>query len=139
MPADNRAALATATQQRAETTRARARAALRRLDHDGAPITVTAVAIAAQVSRTLLYRDPALRAEIDRLRTRDTTATVRTPAVEQASAASLHQRLATLLADNHALREDNHQLRDQVAALLGEQRAGNTTGHSRPQLIGPCS
>jgi hypothetical protein len=139
MPADNRAALTAATQQRAETTRARARAALRHLDHDGAPITVTAVATAAQVSRTLLYRDPALRAEIERLRTRGTIATVRTPAAEQASDASLHQRLATLLADNHALREDNHQLRDRIAALLGEQRADNATGRPRPHLIGPCS
>ena len=139
MPADNRAALATATQTRAETTRARARAALQRLDHDGAPITVTAVANAAQVSRTLLYRDPALRAEIDRLRTRDTTATVRTPAAEHASDASLHQRLATLLTDNHALREDNRQLRDQIATLLGEQRVANATGRPQPRLIGPCS
>jgi integrase len=49
MPADNRAALTAATQQRADTTRARARAALRHLDHDGAPITVTTVATAAQV------------------------------------------------------------------------------------------
>jgi hypothetical protein len=139
MPADNRATLATATQHRSEATRARARAALRRLDHDGTPITVTAVATAAQVSRTLLYRDPALRAEIDRLRTRGTTATVRTPAAGQASDASLHQRLATLLADNHALREDNRQLRDQIASLLGERRAGNASRRPRPQLIGPCS
>jgi hypothetical protein len=139
MPADNRATLATATQHRSEATRARARAALRRLDHDGSPITVTAVATAAQVSRTLLYRDPALRAEIDRLRTRGTTATVRTPAAEQASDASLHQRLATLLADNRALREDNRQLRDQIAALLGEQRIAHTHGRPPPRLIGPCS
>jgi regulator of replication initiation timing len=139
MPADNRAALATATRQRADTTRARARAALRQLDHDGVPITVTAVAAAAQVSRTLLYRDPALRAEIDRLRTRATTATIQTPAAEHASDASLHQRLSVLLADNHELREDNRQLRDQVAALLGEQRAANSIGRPRPQLIGPCN
>jgi hypothetical protein len=139
MPADNRATLATATQQRAETTRARAHAALRRLDHDGTPITVAAVANAAQVSRTLLYRDPALRAEIERLRSRGTTATVRTPAAEHASDASLHQRLETLLADNRTLREDNRQLHDQIAALLGEQRAGNAAHRPQPQLIGPCS
>jgi regulator of replication initiation timing len=139
MPADNRATLATATRQRAETTRARAHAALRQLDHDGTPITVTAVANAAQVSRNLLYRDPALRAEIERLRTRGTTATVRRPATEQASDASIHQRLETLLADNHALREDNRQLRDQIAALLGERRADSATHRPRPQLIGPCS
>ncbi len=62
-------ALATATRQRAETTRARARQALRRLDRDGHPITFAAVADAAGVSRSLLYRDPPLRAEIEALRT----------------------------------------------------------------------
>jgi hypothetical protein len=60
-------------------------------------------------------------------------------APEHASDASLHQRLAALLADNHALREDNRQLREQVAALLGEQRTANSIGRPRPQLVGPCS
>ena len=60
--------LAAATRRRAETTRARAHQALRRLDHDGAPITYTAVARAAGVSRALLYRDPELRETIDKLR-----------------------------------------------------------------------
>ena len=55
-PADNRAALAAATQHRAETTRERARDALRRFDHDGTPISFTAVATAAGVSRSLLYQ-----------------------------------------------------------------------------------
>jgi hypothetical protein len=58
MPADNRAALAAATPHRSQNTRERAHAALRRLDTDGTPITVMAVATAAGVSRSLLYRDP---------------------------------------------------------------------------------
>jgi hypothetical protein len=138
MPADNRAALTAATQHRAEPSRARARTALRRLDRDGVPVTVTAVALAAGVSRTLLYRDPALRAEIDRLRARDTIGSRRAPAAEQTSLPSLQQRLAALLADNRALRDENRMLRDQIASLLGEQRAA-TTGAARARIIGPCS
>jgi len=66
MPADNRAALAAATRQRARDTRARARAAIRQLDHQGLPVTFTAVAAAAKTSRSLLYRDANIRAEIQR-------------------------------------------------------------------------
>ena len=137
-PADNRAALAAATQHRAETTRERARAALRRLDTDGSRITVVAVATAAGVSRSLLYRDPDLRAEIDRIRARDPLGTTRHSAADRASDASLQQRLAAALEDNHHLRDQNRQLAQQVAALLGEQRV-TTTHRPSARTIGPCS
>jgi hypothetical protein len=137
MPADNRAALAAATQHRSQSTRERARAALRRLDADGTPITVMAVATAAGVSRSLLYRDPNLRAEIDRIRARDPLGATRRPAAEQASDASLQQRLAAALADNQSLRDQNRQLTQQIAVLLVEQRASHPP---RPMArpIGPC-
>ncbi len=138
MPADNRAALTAATRARATTARERTRSALRRLDHDGTPITFAAVASAAGVSRSLLYRDPNLRHEIDRLRARDPLGSIRPPAAEQASDASLQQRLATALQDNHTLRDDNRKLRDQIAALLGQQRAAAPT-QPRSRTIGPCS
>ena len=138
MPADNRAALAAATRHRSHSTRQRARAALRRLDADGTRITLTAVATAAGVSRSLLYRDPDLRAEIDQIRARDPLGTTRRPAAEQASDASLQQRLAAALEDNHHLRDQNRQLAEQVAALLGEQRATTTPRPPTPP-IGPCS
>jgi hypothetical protein len=138
MPADNRAALTAATRHRSQSTRERARAALRRLDTDGLPITVVAVATAAGVSRSLLYRDPDLRAEIDRIRTRAPLGATRRPAAEQATDASLQQRLAAALADNQSLRDQNRRLTEQVAVLLGEQRAITSPRRSaRP--IGPCS
>jgi hypothetical protein len=139
MPADNRAALAAATRQRAEHARSRARAAIRQLDRDGATITFTGVAAAADVSRSLLYRDPDLHAEISRLRTHQPNTPIRRPAAERTSDASLHQRLTTLLDDNHALRDENRKLRDQIAVLLGEQRATNTPSRPRPPTLGPCS
>ena len=139
MPADNRAALTAATRDRAITVRERARTALRRLDRDGIPITFAAVASAAGVSRSLLYRDPDLRNEIDRLRTRDPLGTVRPPTAEQTSDASLQQRLATALEDNHTLRDDNRKLRDQIAVLLGQQRAATIPTQPRSPTIGPCS
>lgn len=139
-PADNSAALAVATRHRAETSRQRARTALRRFDRDGTSVTFAAVALAAGVSRSLLYRDPDLRAEIDRLRTQESLGTTRPPAAERTSDVSLHQRLATALADNHALRTDNQQLRDQIAVLLGEQRAATTpTRPTTTTTIGPCN
>jgi len=137
-PADNRAALATATQHRAETTRERARTAVRRLNRDGAPITFAAVAATAGVSRSLLYRDPDLRAEIDRIRDRDSLGAPRRPAAEQASDASLQQRLATALEDNQTLRDHNRRLTEQIAVLLGEQRVTATPRSTAP-TIGPCS
>ena len=139
MLTDNRAALAAATQQRAEQARTRARAAIRQLDRDGVAVTFAAVAAAAGVSRSLLYRDPDLHAEIDQLRTRQPGGPIRRPAAERASDGSLQQRLATLLADNHALRDENRKLRDQIAALLGQQRAANAPARPRPPTLGPCS
>lgn len=139
MPADNRAALAAATRDRSTSVRDRARTALRRLDRNGTTITFAAVASAAGVSRSLLYRDPDLRHEIDRLRTRDPLGSLRPPAVERTSETSLQQRLATALQDNHTLRDDNRKLRDQIAVLLGEQRAATIPTQPRSPTIGPCS
>jgi hypothetical protein len=139
MRADNRQALNIATRHRTEVTRERARAALRHLDANGSVVTFTAVAAVADVSRSLLYRDPELRAEIDRLRTRGPHGQNRPPAAERASEASLHQRLATALEDNRSLRQENQLLREQVAVLLGQQRATTTPTRPRTRTIGPCS
>lgn len=138
-PADNSAALTAATRHRTESTRRRARDTLRRFDRDGTPVTFAAVALTAGVCRSLLYRDPDLRAEIDRLRTRQSLGPTRPPAAERTTDASLQQRLATALADNHTLRTDNQQLRDQIAVLLGEQRAATTLTRPPTRSIGPCN
>lgn len=57
-----------AARQRHDDTRRKATGALRRLDAAGEPISFAAVARAGGISRAWLYRDAAVRAEIDRLR-----------------------------------------------------------------------
>ena len=68
MRADNTRHIIAAARQRRELTRAKAIQALRALDAKGAPVTFEAVAAAAGVSRSWLYAQPDIRAEIERLR-----------------------------------------------------------------------
>ena len=70
MRADNSRHVIAAARRRAEQTRQRAVAALRRMDDAGQPITFDAVAREAGVSRSWLYAQDDLRAEIERLRQR---------------------------------------------------------------------
>ena len=125
MTTDPATHLAAATQRRVNQTRDRARAALRRLDREGTPITYTGVAKAAGVSRALLYRDPELREEINKLRDHSRAKTPRPPAAQRMSQASRDELLATLRAEVQALRQENRTLRERLATVLGEQR---TTG-----------
>ena len=55
MPADNSRHLRAAAQRRAEQTRHRAVAALRRMDAAGTPVTLDGLAREASVSRSWLY------------------------------------------------------------------------------------
>ncbi|MFC4014322.1 DUF6262 family protein [Nonomuraea purpurea] len=73
MRADNTHHVA-AARRRAEQTRQRAVAALRRMDAAGQHVTFDAVARQANVSRSWLYTQDDLRAEIERLRSRHPTA-----------------------------------------------------------------
>jgi hypothetical protein len=139
-PADNRHHLAAAAARRAADTRKRARAALQRLDRAGAQITFTAVAAAANVSRSWLYRDPDLRTEIRRLRTAHRPkADTSLPAAQRATSPSLQRRIEALLDTNRALRAENAALREQVALTLGEQRSATTPPPRNGRIIGPCS
>ena len=123
MTTDPATHLAAATQRRVIQTRDRARAALRRLDREGTTITYTGVAKAAGVSRALLYRDPELREEINKLRDHSRAKTPRPPAAQRMSQASRDELLATLRAEVQALRQENRTLRERLATVLGEQRA----------------
>jgi hypothetical protein len=124
--ADNSAYLLQAAARRHQDSLQRAREALRRLDRAAEPITFQAVSKAAGVSRSWLYREPAIR-EIERLRApRPAPGCVGLPAAEQASTESLHRRLEATTDEIRRLKHDNHELRDQVARLLGERRF---TGH----------
>lgn len=124
MRADNTAALAAATRRRAESTRQRARAALQDLDSAGDVVTYSSVAHAAGISRALLYRDPQLREQINRLRS-SATRGPRQPAAQRMSQASRDELLAGLREEVKALRAENHALRQQLAIRIGENRAAS--------------
>lgn len=126
MTVDDRTALVAAAKQRSQDTRHRAVAALRQLDADGSNVSFNDVANAAGVSRSWLYRQPDLRAEIDRLRnSRTETATV--PSTQRASTDSLKRRLEDTLDEIHRLKAENHHLRQQVARRFGQERADGIT------------
>ena len=128
MTTDDRTALAAAAQQRSQQTRHRAIDTLRRLDAAGSNVTFTGVAQAAHVSRSWLYRQPDLRAEIDRLRN-SRTATATVPSTQRASTDSLKRRLEDTLDEIRRLKAENHHLRQQVARRFGQERAD---GANRP-------
>jgi DNA anti-recombination protein RmuC len=124
MPADNTVHLVTAARQRHELTRAKAIRALRELDQAGTPVTFEIVAKQANVSRSWLYTQPDIRAEIERQRqsSRHTPSTP-IPGAQRASNASLQQRLNAANERCRLLTEQNQQLRSHIAELLGELRA----------------
>jgi hypothetical protein len=123
MRADNTASLVSAARQRSQLTRSKAIQAIRELDHAGTPITFEAVARAAGVSRSWLYAQPDLRAEIERLRSTTSRAPAPSiPASQRASDTSLLQRLAEAHQRNRQLAQENARLRRQLAHALGDQR-----------------
>lgn len=95
MPADNGALLAKAARERADRARERVRSALRRLDRSTGPVSVTAVATAAAVSRTYLYSQPDLLQAITELKGAGRTVG-RVPLVQRASQESLRARLEAM-------------------------------------------
>jgi uncharacterized protein DUF6262 len=149
MRADNSHHVIAAARHRAERTRQRAIAALRRMDATGQRITFDAVSRTAGVSRSWLYAQDDLRTEIERLRQRHpaTPSALAPPQRQQASASSLLRRLEAATARIRHLEEDNQQLRDALARALGERRAGEVLGHNgnhdtpkgdSPKIVGPC-
>ena len=70
MRADNSHHVVDAARRRARATRRSAVAALRRMNEAGMPITFDSLAREAGVSRSWLYNQPDLRAEVERLRDR---------------------------------------------------------------------
>ncbi len=134
MRADNTAFIVAAARQRHEATLRRAHDAIRRLDQAGAQVSFQAVARAADVSRAWLYRQPGLRGEIERLR-RDRTGQGREsvpPSAQRASNDSLQRRLEAAIEEIRRLKKDNQSLRDQIARLHGQRRAGGANLSSKP-------
>ena len=123
--ADNTRYLLEAAAARRDATLARAKETIARLDRAGAPVTFRSVAAQGAISRSWLYRERAIRAEIERLRPLRPVAKP-VPAAQRASADSVRQRLSTLHDEIVWLREENRQLRDQLARRLGHQRTSAT-------------
>ena len=148
MRADNSHHLVAAAQRRAEQTRGRAIAALRRMDATGQRINFDTVARYAGVSRSWLYTQDDLRTEIERLRQRHPAASPAPPPQRQrASGVSLLRRLEAATARIQRLEADNQQLRNALARALGQRRGTEVLGRrggrdtpkeSLPKLIGPC-
>jgi len=138
MRRDRHAHLADAARRRHELTRAKAIQALRELDRAGTTVTFEKVARSAGVSRSWLYTEPDIRAEIEQLRdaTRRTTTTP-VPASQRASDPSLRARLEAVLERNRKLTQENQRLRRQLAHALGDSREPPSP---RPSsiTIGPC-
>ncbi len=88
---DNSHLVIAAARRRAASTRKRAVTALRRMENAGAPITFDTVAREAHVSRSWLYNQGDLRAEVQRLRQRQppSTTTTAIPNRQRASNDSL--------------------------------------------------
>ncbi|MBO3678730.1 DUF6262 family protein [Streptomyces sp. NEAU-YJ-81] len=147
MRADNSQHIVDAARRRSEYTRAKAVQALRSLDAEGEPVTFETVAKRARVSRSWLYAQPDLRAEIERLRAahrRDPASPI--PARQRTSDGSLLRRLEAANTRIRRLTEENQQLRQQLAHALGEQRTATTrtsppraeASNPRSVTIGPC-
>ncbi|MGA5135475.1 DUF6262 family protein [Streptomyces olivoreticuli] len=146
MPADNSHLIVAAARRRSAATRRRAVAALRRMDATGTAITFETVARKASVSRSWLYNQPDLRAEIERLRARHCIPAARTvPDRQRASVASLLRRLEAATKRNKQLESENRELREALALALGERRTAGLPGHpsdtpkkKSSAVIGPC-
>jgi len=148
MRADNTCYVIQAAQHRAQQTRQRAVTTLRRMDAAGQRITFDAVSREAAVSRSWLYAQDELRAEIERLRQRHPAAAAAPvpPQRQRASETSLLRRLEAATARIRQLEADNQQLRDALARALGELRAADVLGQAShrdtpkrnsPKILGP--
>lgn len=133
MRADNSHHLIAAAHRRSQATQRRAVAAVRRLDTAGTAITFVAVAREAGVSRSWLYNQPDLRAEIERLRQRQGPTALRrlVPDRQRASNTSLLGRLDLATERIRQLEADNQQMRRALAEALGERRAATTRDSHR--------
>lgn len=126
MRADNTRHVIDAARRRAHATRRRAAAALRRMDSAGTRITFDALAREANVSRSWLYNQPDLRAEVERRRDRPHPAASpgpRVPDRQRSSDASLLRRVEVATQRIRELETDNTRLRGALAEALGERRA----------------
>lgn len=122
MKADNSRHLAKAARSRAQQTRRRAVTTLRQLATTDQSVTVSVLAQRAGVSRSWLYTQPDLLAQIREEQPKPSRAPV-VPARQAASDGSLRQRLQLAHTRIRDLEADNARLRHALAQALGDQRA----------------
>ena len=134
MRSDNSQHLVAAARKRATQTRRRAITALRRIADNPGAISFDSVASEAGVSRSWLYAQPDLRAQIEQLRARNhqRPATAAPPERQRATDASLLRRLEAAADRIRRLEQDNQQLRAALAQALGEHRQAAITGRRAP-------
>ncbi|MGO8728694.1 MAG: DUF6262 family protein [Streptosporangiaceae bacterium] len=120
-------ALRQAAQARHEQTLRRAEAALNSLARRSEPVTVRGVADAARVSRSWIYQQPRLLAEIDRLRQPRPDKQCAVPASQKATIDSLRQQLHAYRDEITRLRAEIASLREQLARQLGAARTAAIT------------
>ncbi len=125
MRADNSPHLIAAAQQRRLDCTARVHAVLDDLERDGGPATVAGVASRAGVSRTFLY-DNAQTPLMERLRAitaaQPSSGRPAQPETQRISTKSHETIVRTLRDANRKLRQDNDQLRNELAVALGQLR-----------------
>ena len=103
--------------RRHELMRSRTIRALRELDASGGAVTFAIVAKSAGVSRSWLYTQPDIRAEIERLRSLHHRAPAQAvPARQRTTDPSLLQRLEIANARNHELAQALGELRSPRSA-----------------------
>jgi hypothetical protein len=118
--ADNTVHLRQAVADRRDAATRRTIAVIGEFARTGAHVSVAVVAHSAGVSRSWLYEQPDLLADINRLRARTSPVPIAT--AQRATDESTRQRLDAARAEIDRLRAENAMLRDQVARTLGEQR-----------------
>ncbi|WP_433204850.1 DUF6262 family protein [Nocardia sp. CA-107356] len=134
MRADNTRHLLAAAHHRHELTRSKAIRAIRELDAAGAAVTFQTVADAAEVSRSWLYSQPDIRAEVQRLRELNRRAPATSvPAHHRSSDASLVRRLEVANARNRELTEETSGYGGNSPRLLGNFGMRASAPHRKPQ------
>lgn len=119
--ADNSQHLIDAARRRSHDTHTRAHAALDTWD-PALPLSVTALARAAGVSRAWLYTDPTARERINALAGPQPIATAVPRPPTAASETSLLRRLELAHGTQRRLRQENTDLRRDLAVALGALR-----------------
>jgi hypothetical protein len=119
-----------AAQARHEQTMRRAEAALNSLARRGGPVTIRGVADTARVSRSWIYQQPWLLAEISRLRQPTPGKRAVVPASQQATIGSLRQQLQAYREEITRLRAEIASLHEQLARQLGAARTAAITSRT---------